>query len=212
MKFDYCMALKHVFCNLIQTYCNKEVTINSYWLEIERKYSSKKRYYHTLDHLATLIDQLHGSKELVEDWDTILFAVFYHDIIYNVLRSDNEVRSAEFATRRLSSIDYPGDKMDLCKKQILATKDHQPSKNGDIKLFTDTDLSILGQPYDVYTQYCMQIRKEYSIYPDFIYNNGRKKVLNHFLHMERIFKTPTFYNKYETRARSNLQAELVSLL
>jgi hypothetical protein len=33
---------------------------------------------------------------------------------------------------------------------------------------------------------------EYSIYPAFIYNPERKKVLNHFLLMDRIFK-PAFF-------------------
>lgn len=34
--------------------------------------------------------------------------------------------------------------------------------------------------------------REYSIYSNVVYNSGRKKVLNHFLTMNRIFKTDFF--------------------
>lgn len=56
-----------------------------------------------------------------------------------------------------------------------------------------------------------QVRKEYSIYPDLLYKPGRKKVLQHFLQMERIFKTQVFYDKYETQSRRNLEKELNQL-
>jgi predicted metal-dependent HD superfamily phosphohydrolase len=62
-----------------------------------------------------------------------------------------------------------------------------------------------------YTQYYQAVRKEYAIYPDLIYNPGRKKVLQHFLSMENIFKTTFFIEKFETTAKLNLQRE-ISLL
>ena len=63
----------------------------------------------------------------------------------------------------------------------------------------------------LYDTYCQQVRKEYSIYPDFLYKPGRKKVLEHFLNMERIFKTTYFFDLYEAQARENLRRELSSL-
>jgi predicted metal-dependent HD superfamily phosphohydrolase len=39
----------------------------------------------------------------------------------------------------------------------------------------DADLSILGKDLDTYLAYTKMIRKEYSIYPDFLYKPGRKK-------------------------------------
>lgn len=55
--------------------------------------------------------------------------------------------------------------------------------------------------------YTKQIRKEYSIYPDFLYKPGRKKVLEHFLQLENIFKTDYFKTKYEVQARKNIESE-----
>ncbi|MNJ03033.1 hypothetical protein D3C73_1632060 [compost metagenome] len=51
------------------------------------------------------------------------------------------------------------------------------------------------------------MRQEYAIYPDLVYNPGRKNVLLHFLAMDRIFKTDYFFEKYEKPARENLRKE-----
>jgi predicted metal-dependent HD superfamily phosphohydrolase len=202
------MDLKQNFIELFHTYCNNQEIVSKCWNEIEVRYGGKKRYYHNFTHIKTLIDELLECKYLVNDWDTLLFSVFYHDIIYNVLKGDNEERSAEVAVQRLSAISFPEEKIQLCKEEILATKNHKLSENNDVNLFTDADLSILGQSTDVYQQYCSQIRKEYSIYPDIIYKPGRRKVIDHFLSMGRIFKTNYFYDKYEQQARINLLTEL----
>lgn len=45
-----------------------------------------------------------------------------------------------------------------------------------------------------------------------MYVPGRKKVLNYFLAMPRIFKTNHFYEKYEEAARKNLEDELERLV
>jgi predicted metal-dependent HD superfamily phosphohydrolase len=49
------------------------------------------------------------------------------------------------------------------------------------------------------------------MYPDFLYRPGRRKVLQHFLDMERIFKTEEFASKFEKQARVNLGWELRGL-
>jgi len=205
------MDLRQIFIQLVNKYVSDEHIPISFWNEIEKKYNSYKRYYHTLSHLEVLLDQLGGCKQLIADRDTVLFSVFYHDIIYNVLKSDNEERSADLAAKRLSATKFPVDRINTCREQILATKNHLFSNNEDTNLFTDADLSVLGQSTDLYEQYCGQVRKEYSIYPDIVYKPGRKKVLIHFLNMEKIFKTSFFYNKYELQARENMESELKRL-
>lgn len=199
--------LKQNFNNLFQKY-NQDISLQEkLCLEIEIHYSSRKRHYHNLSHLENLFQELFPIKEKLEDWDTIQFSLFYHDIIYKASKSDNEEKSALLAVERLSQIGYPEDKILVCKNQILATKSHHFSDD-DTNYFTDADLSVLGKDREAYEEYYKQIRKEYRIYPDFIYNNGRKKVLQHFLNMEHIFKTDYFQKKYENQARINLEKEL----
>lgn len=207
---DYCM-LQDYFLQLLQGYTTDTHLASQLWQEIEGHYTGKKRYYHSLTHLEQLLQQLLNCKDLIADWDTVLFSLFYHDIVYNPLRQDNEEQSAELAVNRLKALSYPLHKSATCYSQILATKGHQLSTENDTNLFTDADLSMLGSSQDAYVQYAANIRKEYAVYPDFLYKKGRAKVLQHFLQMEQIFKTTYFYERFENQARLNLSAELKQL-
>ena len=189
-------------------YTDNDSLTNELWTEIEKNYLNKKRHYHTLHHLDSLLAQLIDVKEEIQNWNTILFTLYYHDIIYNSLKSDNEEKSAELAKKRMKQISVSIDTIELCKNQILETKSHIKSTDSDTNYFTDADLSVLGQSWETYSLYYKNVRNEYSIYPDLVYNPGRKKVLNHFLSMDRIFKTDFFYNKFEAQAKQNLQKEI----
>lgn len=201
-------VLKKIFIELLSNYTNDSGFINELWSEIERNYSDKKRRYHTLQHLENLLTELKEVKHEIQKWDVVLFSLYYHDIVYNTRTSGNEEKSAELAEKRMQQIGIPKDIIESCKDQILATKSHFKSTDGDTNYFTDADLSILGQAWEIYSLYSKNIREEYATYPDFLYNSGRKKVLDHFLSMECIFKTNYFYNKFEIQAKKNIQLEL----
>jgi predicted metal-dependent HD superfamily phosphohydrolase len=204
-------VLNDVFTKLATHYTASNQLIDELWTEIDVAYSGKKRHYHTLAHLESLYTQLVDVRHKIKDWNTVLFTLFYHDIIYNPLKKDNEEQSAERAEMRLTSLAVPHDCVERCKAQILATKQHLKSLDEDTNYFTDADLSILGQPWETYITYFKNVRKEYSIYPRILYNPGRKKALSHFLNMDRIFKTNFFYDKFELQAKQNLQRELETL-
>ena len=187
------------------------VAIDNLWKEIAYAYSKKGRHYHTLAHLDNVFSELLQVKELIRDWQTIVFSIAYHDLVYDSLKQDNEERSAEEASNKLALINAPDVQRDKCKRQILATKGHQLSTDADTNYFTDADLSILGSDFDEYDEYARQIRKEYKYFPNLIYKPARKKVLQHFLQMEKIFKTSFFADKYEKQARINLNRELETL-
>jgi predicted metal-dependent HD superfamily phosphohydrolase len=204
-------VLQQLFIETATKYTTDNKLVEGLWAEIENHYSGKKRYYHNLSHLQNLLTQLTIAKSNIQDWDAIVFSLFYHDIVYNTLKQDNEEKSAELAGKRLAEMHVPEEKITKCKQQILATKGHAISAETDTNLFTDADLSILGQPSDIYKEYCAQIRKEYSAYPDILYNPGRKKVLAHFLKMDRIFKTEVFFDAFEAQARKNICEEMRGL-
>jgi predicted metal-dependent HD superfamily phosphohydrolase len=202
------MTLQKTFIELVQKYSKDLSLVESLLDEIEKSYTSKKRFYHTLSHLENLLQQLLEVKNKIQNWDSVLFAMYYHDIVYKASKSDNENKSAEVAKQRLHTAGVPTEIINKCVSLILATKDHSLQNDIDTNLFTDADLSILGQSWELYEEYFKQVRKEYSVYPDFMYNPGRKKVIHHFLNMNRIFKTDEFFNKYEEAARKNLAQEL----
>jgi predicted metal-dependent HD superfamily phosphohydrolase len=200
--------LKETFITLLQIYTKDKVLIDKLWTEVELYYSKKKRHYHTLSHLDNLLNQLLEVKDKIESWDTVLFTLFYHDIIYQATKSNNEEESAKLAEERMKQLFVPSEIIENCVAQILVTKAHLANSNSDTNYFTDADLSVIGQNKEEYTIYYKNVRKEYSIYPDLLYNPGRKKVLKHFLKMDRIYKTDYFFTKYEIQAKLNLQAEL----
>jgi predicted metal-dependent HD superfamily phosphohydrolase len=53
-----------------------------------------------------------------------------------------------------------------------------------------------------------ELRKEYSSYPDFLHNKGRKRVIKYFLFKDKIYKTKEFYERYGNQAKINLKTEL----
>lgn len=203
--------LHDCFLQLLSGYTTDARQTDELWREIKAHYTGKNRYYHTLDHLEHMYQQLRSCQTLIEDWDTVLFSLFYHDIVYNPLQQDNEEQSAALAAQRLQALSYPEQKIARCWTQILATKRHQQEADTDANYFTDADLSVLGSSWDLYSQYATNVRKEYAVYPDLIYKKGRASVLQHFLQMERIYKTPYFYEHFEEQARQNLLAELKQL-
>ncbi|HPN19695.1 MAG TPA: hypothetical protein PK546_09120 [Chitinophagales bacterium] len=200
--------LKEIFSNLLINYTTNSSLINELWDEVEKNYSGKNRHYHTLQHLENLLITLTEVKSEIQNWESILFTLFYHDIIYTALKSDNEENSALLAEKRMQQLSVSNDIIERCKNQILATKSHSKSTDSDTNYFTDADLSVLGQPWEIYSLYYKNVRKEYAIYPDFIYNTGRKKVIQHFLSMNSIYKTDYFYNQFEKVAKENLMKEL----
>ncbi|MDF2455480.1 MAG: hypothetical protein K0R51_1473 [Cytophagaceae bacterium] len=200
--------LKETFETLLLNYTNRKELIGNLWEEIEKNHSNKKRHYHTLSHLENLLTQLTPIKDKINDWHCISFTLYYHDIVYNALNSDNEEKSAELAEKRMKQLSMPAEMIEKCKAQILATKKHLDNSDTDTNYFTDADLSVLGQDWEIYAEYYQNVRKEYSVYPNLIYNPGRKKVLKHFLEMGRIYKTEYFYSKFEKQAKQNLQKEL----
>ena len=199
--------IQEEFLHAVNSYTAVGEAGNVLWKEIELRYGEKSRHYHTMTHIEDLLFQLIPVKGLFRNWHVVVFAIVYHDIIYKASRTNNEDKSAELAVERLNSIVFPSDLIERCREFILATKRHEPVDR-EIDLFTDADLAILGSDPNSYQLYARQIRKEFAIYPDFVYKSGRKKVLLHFLQMPYVYKTIYFRDKYEVAARRNLEDEL----
>jgi predicted metal-dependent HD superfamily phosphohydrolase len=159
------MLLNQTFITLLKNYSSDGVLRNELWNEIEKNYSGKNRHYHTLAHLENLLAQLSEIRNEIRHWNCILFTLYYHDIVYNSLKSDNEEKSAEFAGKRMKQLGIEESTIERCKKQIIATKSHVKSADSDTNYFTDADLSVLGQSWEMYSAYYKNVRKEYSIYP-----------------------------------------------
>lgn len=202
------MNLKNHFNQLCSPFTEDQQLISDLWKEIETKYSEKGRHYHNLLHLENMFRELDAVKMNISDFTALSFSVFYHDVIYDATSKANEEKSAAKAEKRLAELHVNKNKISVISEQILATKSHQRSDQEDTNYLLDADLSVLGKDFKTYLEYTQNIRKEYSIYPDFLYKPGRKKVLKHFLELESIFKTEYFKEKYEAQAKENIAKEL----
>src|SRR5690606_10645286 len=176
--------------------------------EINVAYSGPKRHHHNLQHLEFMFYEFDLVEDQVNDKISFQLAIFYHDLVYNVKKKDNEEKSADLAFEQLLEMGYPAEKCNFVKSMIQATKRHEISANQDINLLLDIDMAVLGMDWVSYFKYTQHIRKEYKIYPEFIYRKGRREILNHFLEMDHLFKTKFYRDKFEEQARKNIAQEL----
>lgn len=67
------------------------------WYEISKQWSETHRFYHTLEHLMDLLDQIERKYPTQsKERDMLIITALFHDIIYNPSRDDNEKKSANF--------------------------------------------------------------------------------------------------------------------
>jgi predicted metal-dependent HD superfamily phosphohydrolase len=205
------MNLKERYYKLADAYIKNNAEKSAHWKEIEENYTAEGRYYHNLSHLENMFQQLDKVSAKLHDAESVQWAVYYHDLIYDVQRSDNEERSADSAFALLMSYGVSKKKCLAVHNMILATKKHEGENENDLNYLLDADLSILGADKGEYKLYAKNIRKEYNYVPEQFYFSGRKSVLEHFLKMERIFRSEYFYDLYEATARENIKNEITTL-
>ncbi|MFL5730664.1 MAG: hypothetical protein ACJ75J_14345 [Cytophagaceae bacterium] len=202
--------LKTTWNQLCSSYSDDITLKNKLFEQICREYGNSSRYYHNLNHISAMLTLADEHNDLIRHRDIVLFSIWFHDLVYDSLKKDNEEKSADMAEEMLTSLAIGKEAVQKIRKFIIATKSHSDHSEPDLCFFLDLDLSVLGSDSETYSTYCKNVRKEYKWVPGILYKKGRKKVLQHFLDMERIFKTDRFYELFEVKARKNIKRELAS--
>lgn len=174
------------------------------------KYQQSHRYYHNLSHILSF---LHLSAHFdIQNRPAFEVAIWFHDIIYQPHFKNNEERSVHYFQKHCSeNSNLSQEEKEWISQAIFSTFGHQPRIDGEmVKLFLDIDLAILATDWDTYTAYTKAIRKEYWIYPKPLYQNGRKKAMQHFLERDEIYFTEAFKG-LERQARANIEREVKGL-
>lgn len=205
--------LKTEWYSLASKYTEDQLLISRFWQDIFTNYTKNTRFYHDLSHIHNMLSLAKQIEDKITDFNGLRFAIWYHDIIYNATQNDNEEKSAFFAKKHLKLLNIDIKTLEYIDKLILSTKKHQIliTENNDNAYLLDLDLSVLGTDWDNYKTYTQNIRQEYKIYPDFIYNKGRKKVLKGFLERETLYFSSYFRNTHEVQARNNIVQEITLL-
>lgn len=206
--------LKNTWDDLLARHTDDQEWAAHLWLELSTAYGATSRAYHNLTHLQSMLAEMDQVAHQIDDPDLMLFSIFYHDIVYDTKRKDNEKKSAEKAVTVLQQLSWPTARIDHCYAQILLTQKHQPARDtpSDDCWLLDFDLEVLSRDWSAYQVYCQQIRKEYWIYPSFLYKKGRRAAMGHFLEREFIYQTAAYRERKEAKARANIRRELDELL
>ncbi len=181
------------------------------WQKLNTAYTESWRAYHNLDHIAHCLDEFIVVRQLTDDPIAIEAAIWFHDVIYDTRRKDNEERSAEFAVAVLREAGKSASFCESVHTLILATRHQSMPTATDARLLTDIDLSILGQSPERYAEFERQIRCEYAWVTEPDFATGRSAILSGFLHRSNIFATPLFIERYEDQARKNLARAIKQL-
>lgn len=132
--------------------------------ELER-YNEPHRFYHNWDHINYMLTK---ANELDILTDNLLFAIVFHDIIYDLRADDNEEKSVQLFNKYYQN--------DIIEQAILDTKTHKPT-NDISRLLCDLDLDVLYDNYERFVDYENKIFKEYQFVDYKIYKEKRLEIL-----------------------------------
>ncbi len=181
------------------------------WPGLVAAYGADGRFYHNLTHIQHALDIADQLQNVATDFTAVQLAIWFHDVVYDPRRSDNEAQSAAFAERVLRPLGVSEATLAKVADLILATKSHKTAGlDPNLFVILDADLAILCASPAQYDTYARAIRQEYSFVPDEVYRAGRTAVLHRFLARSPFYFTD-WMRQQDTAVYKNLKRELDSL-
>ncbi len=176
------------------------------------RWGEPHRHYHTVDHLAAVLAVVDEHPGHALDVDAVRLAAWFHDVVYDPHRVDNEEASALLAETVLPALGVPPTRVAEVARLVRLSASHDPAagdRNGE--LLTDADLSVLASAPEVYHAYAAAVRREYAHIGDPQFAAGRASVLHTLLCLPNLFHLPALRDRWEDLARANLTRELSAL-
>jgi predicted metal-dependent HD superfamily phosphohydrolase len=185
-------------------------TSRTEWAAVVAAWSEPHRRYHDLAHLAAVLGLVGELGGAAADLDAVRLAAWYHDVVYDPERSDNEEVSAQRARAGLRGL-VTDERLDEVERLVLLTAGHDPAPGDtDGAVLCDADLAVLAAPPESYAAYASAVRLEYGHLGDQEFTSGRIAVLEHLLALPTLYRTEAALPWTDT-ARANLTAELTLL-
>ena len=167
-------------------------------------YGETHRHYHTLDHIEHCLAMFDLCRHLVGRPDALELAIWFHDIILQPGRHDNEARSADYYLE-LSAGAHPQETRQLVHGLIMATLHNGDSIDDDDGIYmVDIDLSSFGLPWQDFLRDSRAIRAENPQLSDSQYFLNQTGFQRSLLARPRFFHSDFFYQRLEKQARANL--------
>lgn len=176
-------------------------------------WSEPQRHYHVLRHLQECLLLLERWGKDASARHEIGMALWFHDAVYDPMRTDNEDRSARWATEALQDLGVADATVRRIARLIRATKHAAPTahpraarvKGADLLL--DIDLAILGADRARFEEYERQVRLEYAHLAERAFATARADFVETLLG-KPIYRTQVAMLELEQRARENLVRSL----
>lgn len=199
------------------TMSNLEINCPNHIIEeLQTRYTEAGRHYHSWDHIEALLRHYRRWENQFHRPVPVLWALYWHDAIYDPKAKDNEEQSALLLEQEAKG-HLPADEIAFAAAIIRATTAHKVPEGlseqdaADTALFLDLDLSILGSPAHVYDRYEHDIRKEYAFVPEEAFRAGRASILKGFLARGRLYLTDLAHGEWDAQARANLKRSITNL-
>lgn len=152
-----------------------------WWKVLWDSYFEPQRYYHTLRHIGHMLWLVKYEPVIntnIQSLVHVVFAVFFHDIVYDPQSKDNEDKSSELFSSFYEEAACQNLDQSLVHKYIIATKTHHTNEhsqmsehwgNTDMHIFLDLDMAILSVEPLEYDDYADKIRHEFCHHPEDVY-------------------------------------------
>ena len=202
-----------------QRHVGTSTTADAWFDTVIGHHRAPARHYHGVRHVRWVV---HHGRELAEstvpplatdDLDAVVAAAFFHDVVYDATRADNESASAHLAERALRELGWSDPSIDHVTAMIDATAGHDGDRLTDpaTAVLVAADLAVLAAEPAPYGDYVRAVRREYAHLDDEVWRTGRSAFIRTTLEREHVFPPGLGLDTWERRARANLSAELAAL-
>ncbi len=186
------------------------------WFDtVVSRYRAAGRHYHDVRHVRWVlrhVAELESQVEEIDDIGAVVAAAFFHDVIYDPARSDNEAASARLAEIALDELGWEPARRRRIEAMIDATVTHDvDGADLDTQVLLAADLAVLAADPTGYSDYVRAVRREYAHVGDAEWRSGRTQVLHRLLGRGHLFAPGLGLDDWEQRARANITAELATL-
>jgi predicted metal-dependent HD superfamily phosphohydrolase len=167
-------------------------------------YNEPQRRYHTLPHIDHCLSLFDQCKSLTANPDALEIAVWFHDVIFEPGKRDNEALSARLYAE-LSVDVHDNEFRELVGRLIMATlHDGSSLDDSDAGYMVDIDLSSFGLPWEEFLRDSQHLRAECPQLSDAEYYRRTGKFQACLLAKPHFYVTDFFCQRYEKQARDNL--------
>jgi predicted metal-dependent HD superfamily phosphohydrolase len=180
--------------------------------ELQDAYTYPQRIYHSLEgHVAggLLVLEDIRMKGMAKNFNALEFAWFCHDAIFDPKEKDNEEKSAEFAVNLCKKMKLCDEFCKAVRDLIIVTNRPVIAEDIDDQLIIDLDHINFGWDNPSFKEQTQAIRKEMIFLGDKEFAQENQKLFTKMLKKKSVFLTDYFKEKYERRARSNLERALL---